>query len=134
MDKQPVYEYMEELCAALLEQEAYTDLKDMINHFYEDENAIKQYEHFKEKQGYLYDKEQQGIELTEEEISDYNEEELELFNNDRIRQFLYAQREFNDLQSIINQYFQKTVELGTLPKRREIKKGGCGCGGSCGGH
>lgn len=128
-----ILEKMQELCTALLKQESYKELRLMIDQFASNEPAIDQYERFMEKQQLLHQKEQQELVLTDEEIHDHQQEELALYDNSVIRKFMYAQREFNQMHSLISQYFTKTVELNRLPESSELKKGGCGCGGSCGG-
>ena len=124
---------MEELCTALLQQDAYQELRQMIDQFASDEQAIERYEHFLELQHIMQQKEAQGLELTDAEVNDYEQEETDIYKDDVIRKFLFEQREFSQLHSLISQYFTKTVELNRLPEQKELKKGGCGCGGNCGG-
>ncbi|MFC5465467.1 YlbF family regulator [Lederbergia graminis] len=133
MDTDFVSEKMEELCSAILNQDAYIELRSKIEKFTENEEAVKQYEEFADMQRSLQEKEQREG-LSPSEIAAYEQIELELYDNPVIREFLNAQREFSDVHSIINQYFTKTIELNRLPSRKEIKKGGCGCGGACGNH
>jgi cell fate (sporulation/competence/biofilm development) regulator YlbF (YheA/YmcA/DUF963 family) len=133
LDTTAILEKMEELCTALLKQESYKELRLMIDQFSSDELAIQQYERFMDKQHFLQQKEQQELVLTQVETNDYQQEELALYDNSVIRKFLYAQREFSQLHSLISQYFTRTVEFDRLPKLSELKKDGCGCGGSCGG-
>lgn len=67
-------------------------------------------------------KENQGLTLTETEVAEYQQEEAAIYANDVIRKFLYAQREFSQMHSLISQYFTKTVELDRLPESNELKK------------
>lgn len=125
--------HMEQVCTALLEQAAYQELRGMLERFSEDRAAIEQYEQFAQKQDTLQYKEDQGEMISEDEIKEYEEEELALYNNDTIREFLYAQEQFSKIHSLINQYIIKTIELGRLPQPRDIKfNSSCGCGGNCG--
>ncbi|WP_372629984.1 YlbF family regulator [Cohnella sp.] len=135
LDGDPIMEKMKELCETLLGQAGYKELRDSIDHFASDESSLQQYERFMEKHQHLRHKEDADIELTSEEIADYEQEERALYDNSVIRKFLYAQREFGQLHDKISQYFTKTVELARLPEPGDLKKGDCGCGGSCGsGH
>jgi len=80
----------------------------------------------------VQEKEQQNLELTQAEIEGYQQDEMALYENDVIRRFLYAQREFHHLHHRVSQYLMKTFEYGRLPAPNEWKHGGCGCGGNCG--
>lgn len=133
LDTNSILGKLEELCTDLLNQDAYKELKQMFDQFAADEPAVQQYESFMEKHHSLQQKEQQDIELSPDEIRDYEHEETELYGNSVIRKFLYAQREFSRIHSLVTQYVAKTIELDRLPEESELKKGGCGCGGSCGG-
>jgi hypothetical protein len=64
----------------------------------------------------------------------YERAEMQIYDNERIRQFIYAQREFNKLHDLISAYVIGTIELGRLPGKEELNthSGGCGCGGNCG--
>ena len=126
---------MAQLCAGLLEQEGYKTMRDMIDAFAANEGAIAQYEQFMERHQALQQKEELGQELTPEEAALYEQAELALYENDVIRQFMYAQREFSNLHQMVSKYFTMTIELDRVPEMSELKKAGCGCGGSCGsGH
>ena len=132
MDTDAIAGQMAELCKGLLEQEGYKAMRDMIDAFAADEDAVAQYERFMEQQQELQQKEEQGQELSPEEASAYEQAELALYGNDVIRQFMYAQREFTNLHQMVSKYVTMTIELDRLPEASELKKAGCGCGGSCG--
>ena len=127
---------LKELCTTLISQPAYKELRQMIEQFTTDSEAMSQYEQFVNKNQQLLQKEQQGLEMQEEEIEDYNQEEQKLYANPVIRKFLYAQQEFDKTQQFISKYVLKSVELSRLPKPEELKHdSSCGCGGACGsGH
>lgn len=135
IDTNLVLEKMEELCTSILNQEAYKELRQMIDDFASDQQAIEQYERFIAKHQSLEQKQQHNMDFTEEEADEYEREERALYENPVIRRFIYAQREFGNLHQLISQFFTKTIEQNRLPKPGELKKGSCGCGGSCGsGH
>lgn len=135
LDTAAVAGRMAELCSELLEQEGYKAMRDMIDAFAANEDAIAQYERFMEQHQTLQRKEDLGQELNPEEAAAYEQAELALYENDVIRQFMYAQREFSNLHQMVSKYFTMTVELDRVPEMSELKKAGCGCGGSCGsGH
>lgn len=135
LDTDAVASKMAELCSGLLEQEGYKAMRDMIDAFAANEDAVAQYERFMEQHLALQQKEELGQELSPEEATAYEQAELALYENDVIRQFMYAQREFSNLHQMVSKYFTMTVELDRVPEMSELKKAGCGCGGSCGaGH
>jgi len=134
LDTEAVMNNMKELCTQLLGQESYQQLRRCIDEFSVDEPSLQQYESFMEKHQHLQQYEEQGLEPPQNEIDDYEQAELALYDNDLIRRFLHAQRQFTQLHNAISQYFTKTVEYNRLPDAKELKTGGCGCGGNCGGN
>ncbi|HIW33771.1 MAG TPA: YlbF family regulator [Candidatus Paenibacillus intestinavium] len=131
---QTLTDKMMELCTELLQQESYQSLRAMVDQFVKDEAAIQQYERFLRHQQALEQKEERQQKLTAEEISEYEQEEMALYDNPVIRKYLHAEAEFNKFHRFISQFYMKTIELQRLPELSELKKEGCGCGGSCGGH
>lgn len=135
LDTDFIMDSMESLCSELLKQSSYKELRQSISAFVTDEASMSQYERFLEHSNALQLKRQQNIELSPSEIESFEQEESALYDNEAIRKFLYAEREFTRLQNLVNLYFSKTLELNRLPLPGELKAGGCGCGGSCGsGH
>ena len=132
LDTDAVTGKLADLCAGLLEQEGYKSMRKMIDRFAGDVDAITQYERFTERQEALQQKEAQGQEPAPEEISAYEQAELALYENEVIRQFMYAQRELSQLHEMVSKYLSLTIELNRLPEPDELKKAGCGCGVSCG--
>jgi len=135
LDTDLILDKMESLCSELLEQSSYKELRQSITTFVKDETSVNQYERFLEHSNVLQRKQQQNIALLPTEIEAFEQEEQALYDNESIRKFLYAEREFTRLQNLVNLYFTKTLELNRLPLPDELKASGCGCGGSCGsGH
>src|SRR5690606_23854382 len=99
LDTSNAMEKMEQLCTNLIQQEAFAKLRQMIDAFSSDEAAIRQYEQFIEVHHAMQQKEAQGFEISPDELSHYEKGEAALYENDIIRQFLYAQREFSSLHS-----------------------------------
>ncbi|WP_027084645.1 YlbF family regulator [Cohnella panacarvi] len=132
LDADFILDRMESLCSELLEQSSYKALRQSISTFVTDEAAMNQYERFLEHSNALQSKQERNIALLPAEVESFEQEERALYDNEAIRKFLYAEREFSRLQNLINLYFAKTLELNRLPLPGELKAGGCGCGGSCG--
>ncbi len=135
LDTDSILDSMESLCAELLERSSYKELRQSISNFVRDEASMSQYERFLEHSNVLQRKQEQNIALLPAEVEAFEQEERALYDNEAIRKFLYAEREFTRLQNLVNLYFTKTLELNRLPLPGELQAGGCGCGGSCGsGH
>lgn len=128
----------EELCQAILDHPVYLELIHMIDTFFSNQDAMAQYELLVGKQRTLQEREQSGALISTEEIEQFKEEQYQLLQNDVIRQFLFAQKQFEDVHNEISERIIKTVELGRIPTDADLKKGSCGCGNeggcSCGGH
>lgn len=131
LDTDSIMEQMEELCSGLLQQEAFKQLRSSIDQFAGDGQATAQYERFLEKHRSLEAMDRNNLEPTDEEMQEYDKEESALYDNEVIRKFLHAQREFIHLHDRVSQLFMKSIELNRLPEPKELKKGSCGCGGSC---
>lgn len=130
----PVIEKTKELCATLLEQDSYKEMKSKLDAFVNDAEAQKMYQDLSEKQSQLVQKQEQTGNLTEEEIQDFENQREKLLVHPVAGGFVEAQQGFEELRDTINRYVTKTFELGRVPTAEEVepKQGGC-CGGGCGG-
>lgn len=131
-DMEEITAKTEELCNTILEQPAFKELKQMIEDFISNDDAIEMYNKVMETQQTMQQKQHHGIPLMQQEIDDFESQREQLFYNPITRDFMYAQQEFNKIQDIVNKYVVKTIELDRLPTEDELQGGGCGCGGSCG--
>lgn len=131
-DMNLVAEQAENLCQALLSQPAYKDLRQMVEAFIGDSEAISQYEQYMNKQQMLRQKQYKGETLDPDEMDDLEREEYELYKNDTTRQFLYAQRQFEQVHDFVSKFVIKTIELDRVPTPEDFQSTGCGCGGNCG--
>jgi len=130
----PVIAKAKELCATLLEQDSYKEMKSKLDAFVGDADAQKMYQDLSEKQTQLVQKQEQSGNLTEEEIQDFENQREKLLIHPVAGGFVEAQQGFEELRDTINRYVTKTFELGRVPTAEEVepKQGGC-CGGGCGG-
>ena len=127
-DNKEIIENIKQLCSVLLEQEDYRELKTMISEFEGNENAIDHYTRFIDLQHSKEEKEKQGLELTSEETQVFDQKERAIYSDPVIRKYLFARKEFQNLQLILNDYFEKTIKLERLPNSRELTKVTRGCG------
>lgn len=126
----------EELCQVILDQASFPELRGMITDFFQNTEAQSLYNGVLEKQRILQMKQQQGIQLTSEEIKKFDEAREEIYLNPISRDFLYASQELDKIQDLVIKHVLKTIELERIPTEEDLDEGGCGCGGSCscGGH
>ena len=119
-----------ELCQTILDQPDFQELRKNIDQFMADEKAQQEYQSLVEKSEELNHKQQQGVRLTQEEISDYESHRDRVVNNPVAAGFIRAQQEVHQMQESINKYLSKTFELGRVPSDEEME-GGCGHGCGC---
>ena len=124
-----------ELCETLLEQDSFKQMKTNIDSFLSNDEAQRQYYDVTQLQRELSEKQRMGQALSEQEIAGFEAKRDELLANDVANNFVSAQQNFAEMQDSINQYLQKTIELGRLPTEEELQPdaGGC-CGGGGGGN
>jgi cell fate (sporulation/competence/biofilm development) regulator YlbF (YheA/YmcA/DUF963 family) len=122
----------EELCKLILDQPAFPELRGMINDFFADEEAKYLYNDVVQKQRALQQKQQQGFELTREDMNVFDEAREKIYLNPVSRDFLYASQELDKVQNLVINYVLKTIELERIPTEEDLVEEGCGCGGSCG--
>ena len=123
----------QELCQAILDQPNLREARERISAFIANEHARKLYETVMTKGQALHDKQHQSIELTPEEIADFEKHREALVSNPVARGFLEAQEELQHVEQTVRKQVSKTLELGRLPTEEEMSEGGS-CGSGCGCH
>jgi len=124
-----------ELCSAIATDATFLKLTERVENFFGDDAARLQYQSVNERGEELHQKQSAGIELSNREISEFEEARDALLANDVARGFLEAQRELETLQRSIGKYVGLTLELGRVPTADDFAQaqgGGC-CGGGGGG-
>jgi cell fate (sporulation/competence/biofilm development) regulator YlbF (YheA/YmcA/DUF963 family) len=97
-----------ELCQAMLEEPEFVEIRQRLDSFIANDEAKSQYQNLSEKGEYLQHKQQQGVELTPEEISEYETQREAFMKNPIARGFLAAQEEMNKVQQSVSEYVSKT--------------------------
>lgn len=120
-----------ELCQAILEQPEFGTIRQQIDAFMADENAKTLYQQLSERGEYLQHKQMQGSPLSNEEISEFEQQRESFINNPVARGFIDAQQEMHKVQQSVTQYVTKTFELGRLPEESDFDSGNCGQGCGC---
>lgn len=125
----------QELCQLILDQEAFPQLRAMVTNLSGNQEALSLYNDVLEQQRVLQQKQQQGLQLTTEEINAFNKARDKIYANPVSRDFLYASEELDKIQDLVLKYVLKTIELERIPTEADFDEG-CDCGGSCscGGH
>jgi|SRR5271170_5355285 len=122
-----------ELCQTILEEPAIQIIRQRIETFMGDQAARTQYDGVVTKGQALQQKQQLSMELTGEEVADFEQHRDAMLSNPVARNFLDAQEEMHKVQESIHQFVSKTLELGRVPSEEEVNHGccghdGCGCG------
>lgn len=121
-----------ELCQSILDRPDFTDLRRRIDAFMIDEKAKYEYQMLNDSGALLQQKQQHGVQITEEEIGRFEALRDSFMGNHVATEFMTAQQEVSRLQDNILKHVQKTFELGRVPTVEDMNDGSCcsdhGCG------
>src|SRR5205807_124662 len=109
-----------ELCQAILDEPNMRSIRQRIDAFMADDKTRAQYDGLVAKGDALQQKQQMALPLTSEEIGDFEKTRDHLMTNPVARGFLDAQEELHNVQQSIQQYVNKTLELGSVPSEEDI--------------
>lgn len=125
-----------ELCATIVEQESFTKLQSQVEKFLSNDEARLQYQSVHEQGDQLNQKQRSGVELSDAEISEFEQAREQLLKNSTVTDFMAAQKELQEIQNSVGKMVGLTLELGRVPTADDIEAasggGGC-CGGGGGG-
>ena len=135
IETSPVMQKTRELCQTILDQPNMQSIRQRIDAFMGDQQARTQYDTVVNKGQALQQKQQSAQQLSQEEISDFEQHRETLLKNPTARGFLDAQEELHEVQQSVHHYVTKALELGRVPSEEELNQnchghdhGGCGCG------
>jgi cell fate (sporulation/competence/biofilm development) regulator YlbF (YheA/YmcA/DUF963 family) len=120
-----------ELCETIVQQPEFQEIRSRIDAFMANEDAKSQYQRVIEKGESLQQKQQMGLPLSNEEITEFEGHRETLVNNPVAKGFLDAQNEMQKVQESVGQYLAKTFELGRIPSAEDFDSGSCGSGCGC---
>jgi|SRR5579859_3674649 len=132
IEETPVMQKTKELCQTILDQPNMQSIRQRIDAFMADEQTRTQYDELVNKGQALQQKQQMSLALSGEEIADFEQHRDSLMRNAVARAFLDAQEELHQVQQSVQQFVNKTLELGRLPTDEEMQDGSCGHGCGCG--
>ena len=118
------------LCQTILDQPEFQSIRLRIDTFMVNDAARGQYELLSEKGQFLQHKQQQGLELNPEEVTDFESLREKFFADPVARGFMEAQQEMHEMQESIMKHVAKTFELGRVPTAEDFA-GSCGTGCGC---
>ena len=131
----PIVARTKELCEALLQQPEVASIRERIDAFMAREDLRSAYDVLMMKGDMVRQKQQVGLQPTEDEVTDLENEFQQLMANPEVQNFEQARKEMYKIQDQVAQYVAKTFEMGRVPEDYEIDYscGDCGCGeGGCG--
>lgn len=135
LEKTSVVDKTKELCETILNQDSFKNLRAQVETFLNNDEAKLQYQSVHELGDSLNQKQRSGVELSESEISEFEQSREQLLQNTIVTDFMDAQKGLQEIQSTISKYVGMTIENGVVPTEEEIMAaggGGC-CGGGGGG-
>ena len=132
LDLKPIAKGTNHLCDAIVSQEGFVNLYKKIDAFINDEKLKYEYSTLNERGALLQQKQQAGAEITEEEITAFEQLRTDFLGNKVADDFLAAQEEVQQVQDRIHQVIAKTFEVGRVPAQEDFDFcsdgfGDCGC-------
>jgi len=128
----PVVLKTKELCATILEQPGYAQIKESIVAFLGNNEARALYETLCDKQEELSSKQESGQPITDEEDAAFQALEDKFLANPVAENFIKAQKQMHKIEKTVSQYVRKTFELGRVPVSDDFQSGSCGPSCGCG--
>lgn len=106
-------------------------MRERLDAFAADSAAQKQYETLSERGEYLQHRQQQGAQLTDAEIAEFEKTREAFFSNPVAKGFVDAQQQMHKMQDTVSGYVRKTLEMGRVPSAEDMDAGSCGHGCGC---
>lgn len=124
---------IQELCQAILDDLRVQSSREQVEAFLEDDDAREIYSAVAQKGEELHAKQNQGEELSPDDIQTFERLRNMAFADARVQQFSAARASLQEVEDRIVAYVEKTLELGRIPSESEIVRQGGGCCGGGGG-
>lgn len=128
----PVIAKTVELCQTILDQPAYEEMREVIAAFLRNETLRDHYEKLCDLQETLHHKQDEGGEVTDDELAAFEALEREFLSAPETAPFIEAQQKMHQIEQTVMDYLRKTFELGRVPTEADLEaKEGCGPGCGC---
>jgi len=121
-----------ELCQTILDEPEYHSLRAQIEAFDKDDATQTQLQSVMEKGDELTQKQSSGMPMTGDEVTAFEAERTELLANPVAKGYLDAQETMHRIRVSVDQYVQKTFQLGRVPDSTDFESEGCGPSCGCG--
>ena len=121
-----------ELCQTIIDQPDFQSIRQRLDTFLGNEEAKSQYQLVVEKGDALQQKQQFGLPLDGQEITEFERSRESLLKNPVAQDFLDAQQQMHEIRESVMQFVTKTFELGRVPTVEDFSSGGCGPSCGCG--
>jgi len=122
----------QELCQAIVDQPEFRAMKQQIETFLANAEARQLYESVSQKGQELRQKQQRALELTQQEVAEFESGRKALLSHPVAMSFLQAQETMHDVQESVQRYVTRTFELGRVPTPQDFES--CACSSGCCGH
>jgi cell fate (sporulation/competence/biofilm development) regulator YlbF (YheA/YmcA/DUF963 family) len=126
-EESPVMGKTRELCQVLADHPNFVTLRQSIETFMADENARAAYEEIHMMSQSLREKQETGVNLSPEEIAQFEKKRDTFLDNPVAKSFLEAQSEMESVRTTVTKYVMKTFELGRAPEAEDLHSCGSGC-------
>lgn len=110
-----------DLCAAIVADDSFIKLQGQVEKFLSSDEARLQYQSVQEMGERLNEKQQSGVQLSDSEISQFEEAREQVLNNATVTDFMNAQKELQDIQKTVSKLVGMTLELGRVPTDEDIE-------------
>src|SRR5258708_1571620 len=127
----PITQRTMELCQAIAEQTDFQEVKGKIDAFMSNELLKYEYQQVNGLGDLLRMKQSQGLELKQEEVSQFETLREKFLNDPVAKGFLDAQEQLHQLHEVVGKFLNKNFELGRRPDYEDVHDGSCS---DCGCH
>jgi len=125
----PITQRTLELCQAIVDQSDFQALKQKLDAFLSNELLKFEYQQVNGLGDLLRMKQGQGLELKEEEVTQFETLREKFLNDPVAKGFLDAQEQLQQLHEVVSRFLNKTFELGRRPEYEDVHDGSCSdCG------
>ena len=122
----------QELCQTIVDQPEFRTMKQQIETFLGDDQARRLYDSVSQKGKELRQKQQDSLDLSPQEISEFETGREALYHQPVVMGFLRAQETMHEVQESVQRYVTRTFELGRVPSPEDFES--CSCSSGCGCH
>jgi cell fate (sporulation/competence/biofilm development) regulator YlbF (YheA/YmcA/DUF963 family) len=130
-EEDPVLAKTRELCQFILEHPPMAEARKQIDAFMQDDQARQEYQSLVSKHQALQQKQQMAMELSDEEVADFEAQREKVVANPTARGFLDAQESMNAIRHSVTKVVSMALENGKVPTDEDLQAASCGHGCNC---